>query len=294
MLGRDRSRLRRCAAAAERVPAGGGGAGRHQLSDRPGDDRGRARLRPADGELDRRRLRPRLRAGLSGGGRDLRRASLAACRGAGPVVDAAVRLRADARGLHLRQLDHAAEAQSRRRRAGARQVGADPGRTCRRCWWCSRACRSPIPRTCRRTRRACSTPPTAWSCASPPWRRCWPAMPVDTERMRAAAGVGLHHGHRPRRLAGARARACRSARRTAWRRAWCAGRERGCGLEELTLAELRQSTRGSTPARWRCWASTARSPAARSFGGTAPERRAGSGGRGARRAICRWRSSAKP
>ena len=136
MLGRDRSRLADARRAAERMPAGRRGACRHQLPDRSGDDRGRARLRPAGGQLDRRRLRPRLRAGLPGRGRHLRRAPVAPGRGAGAVVDAAVRLRADARGLHLGQLDHAAEAQPRRRRAGARQVGADPGRPAGACWWC--------------------------------------------------------------------------------------------------------------------------------------------------------------
>ena len=78
MLGPRPLALRRRAPAAQRVPARGRGAGRHQLPDRPGDDRARARLRPADGQLDRRRVRPRLRARLSGGGGDLRRAPVAA------------------------------------------------------------------------------------------------------------------------------------------------------------------------------------------------------------------------
>ena len=64
----------------------------------------------------------------------------------------------------------------------------------------------------------------------------------DHRRPRADARGGrgrLHHRHRPRRLAGARQRACRSARRTGWRRASVKLAEgKGCGLEELTLAEL--------------------------------------------------------
>ena len=44
------------------MPARRGGARRNLLSDRPGDDGQRARLRPADGQLARQRRRPRLRA----------------------------------------------------------------------------------------------------------------------------------------------------------------------------------------------------------------------------------------
>ena len=55
--------LRRRAVAAERHAARRGGARRHLVSDRPRHDRGGARLRPADGEFARRRVRPRLRDG---------------------------------------------------------------------------------------------------------------------------------------------------------------------------------------------------------------------------------------
>ena len=48
--------------------------------------------------------------------------------------------------------------------------------------------------------------------------RRWPAwsrdLEPDPDGMRAAAGAGYLDRDRPRRLAGARARACRSARRT--------------------------------------------------------------------------------
>ena len=55
--------LRRCAQAAQRKSARRRGARRHVVSDRPRHDGEGARLRPADGELARCRLRPRLRAG---------------------------------------------------------------------------------------------------------------------------------------------------------------------------------------------------------------------------------------
>ena len=78
---RDRGRLRRCTGAAQRKPAGLGGAGRHVLPDRPAHDGRGARLRPADGQLARRRVGPRLRPGDAGRRRDLRHAPVAAGRG---------------------------------------------------------------------------------------------------------------------------------------------------------------------------------------------------------------------
>jgi hypothetical protein len=68
-------------ASAERVPARLGGARRHLLPDRPAHDCQGARLRPADGELARRRLRSRFRARISGRRLDLRHAPVAARRG---------------------------------------------------------------------------------------------------------------------------------------------------------------------------------------------------------------------
>ncbi len=76
--GRARPRpLCRCAQAAERIPAGRCGAGRHLVSDRPHGDREGARLRPADGQFARCGLRSRFRAGDAVGGGDLRRAPVA-------------------------------------------------------------------------------------------------------------------------------------------------------------------------------------------------------------------------
>ena len=54
--------LQGCAQAAQRIAARRRRARRHRVPDRPRHDREGARLRPADGEFARRRLRPRLRA----------------------------------------------------------------------------------------------------------------------------------------------------------------------------------------------------------------------------------------
>ena len=121
MLGARPQPLRRRARAAQRMPARRRGARRHLVPDRPRGDRAGARLRPADRQFARQRRRPRFRAGGAGGGLDLRRASLALRRGDRAVDDAAVRLRAALRRVLDRLLDHAAEAQPRCGRAGARQ-----------------------------------------------------------------------------------------------------------------------------------------------------------------------------
>ena len=73
--------VRRCAQAAERMSARRRGARRHCFSDRPQHDRQGARLRPADGELARCRVRPRLRAGSALGGGHRGGASVALRRG---------------------------------------------------------------------------------------------------------------------------------------------------------------------------------------------------------------------
>ena len=90
----------------------------------------------------------------------------------------------------------------------------------------------------------------------------------------------LHHRHRPRRLAGARARACRSARRTAWRRGWCRlAEDKGCGLEALTLAELQAVDPRIEAAALAMLGVDSSVASRRSFGGTAPERVRGGRGR---------------
>jgi argininosuccinate lyase len=70
---------------------------------------------------------------LAAGG-DRGDAPLAPRRGDRAVVLAAVRLRRAVGRLHHRQLDHAAEAQPRRRRAGPRQERPRDRRADRRCW----------------------------------------------------------------------------------------------------------------------------------------------------------------
>ena len=121
MLARDRGRFADARRAAQRMPARRGGARRHVVPDRPLHDGEGARLRPADRQFARQRRRPRLRARDARRGGDLRDASVAPGRGDRAVDDAAVRLRQAVRRVLDRLVDHAAEAQPRRRRAGARQ-----------------------------------------------------------------------------------------------------------------------------------------------------------------------------
>ena len=125
MLRRDRSRFADARARLNECPLGSRGAGRHRLSDRPRGDGAGARLRPADRQLARRRLRPRFRARLSDGGHAVRAAPVAARRGIDPLGEPAVRLRDAVRQLLDRLVDHAAEAQSRRGRAGPRPFRPD-------------------------------------------------------------------------------------------------------------------------------------------------------------------------
>ena len=76
---------------AERIPAGRGGARRHVVSDRPGDDRVGPRLRPADGQFARCGLGPGFRAGVPGRRGDLRHAPVALRRGDRDLVQRAIR-----------------------------------------------------------------------------------------------------------------------------------------------------------------------------------------------------------
>ena len=124
MFGRDRGRFADARVRLNECPLGAAAlAGTSFPIDRDRDRRG-ARVRRAHGELDRCRVGPRLRARVPGRRGDRGDAPVAPRRRAGAVVDAAVRLRQDGRGVLERQLDHAAEAQPRRRGAGARQGGA--------------------------------------------------------------------------------------------------------------------------------------------------------------------------
>ena len=81
MAARDRGRFADARKRLNEMPLGARGARRHLVPDRPRHDREGARLRPADGEFARCRLRPRLRAGDAGGGVDHGGASVALRRG---------------------------------------------------------------------------------------------------------------------------------------------------------------------------------------------------------------------
>ena len=82
----------------------------------------------------RRRQRPRLRRRVPVLRRDDRRPPLAAGRGGLPLDVARVRLGRARRRLRHRQLDHAAEEEPRRRRAGPRQGRPAHRQPDRRCW----------------------------------------------------------------------------------------------------------------------------------------------------------------
>ena len=121
MAARDRGRFADARERLNEIAARRRGARRHVVSDRSRDDGEGARLRPADGEFARCGVRPRLRAGDARGRRDRGGASVALRRGDRDLDLAARRPGAAVRQVHHRLLDHAAEAQPGRRRAGARQ-----------------------------------------------------------------------------------------------------------------------------------------------------------------------------
>ena len=113
MLERDRARFAFAAAQAAPSPLGAGALAGSTLPLPPPPE-------PA-AELARRRRRPRLRARLPLRVRDALHAPVADRRGARALDDQRVRVRTAARRRSDRLVDDAAEAESRRRRAGARQ-----------------------------------------------------------------------------------------------------------------------------------------------------------------------------
>ena len=120
MLARDRARFAFAERQAGVLPLGAGAlAGVNFDTDRRAVAR---ELGFADvvAELDRRRLRPRLRARLPQRRGDLRDAPVAARRRARAVVERRVRLLRAARRVELGLLDHAPEEEPRRGRAAAR------------------------------------------------------------------------------------------------------------------------------------------------------------------------------
>ena len=96
-------------------------ARRHQLPARPRARRAHARLRRRLPEQPRRGQRPRLRDRVRGGRLAVHGARLAPGRGAGAVDEPELRLHRPRRPLLHRLVDHAAEEEPRRARAGARQ-----------------------------------------------------------------------------------------------------------------------------------------------------------------------------
>ena len=113
---------RRRGAAHEPVAARLGRAGGDDVPHRSrGDGARRSASTASTRQQPRRGRRSRLRGRAGRGVRAAAGAPVAAGRGAGPVGVAGVRLRAAARGLLLGLVDHAAEGEPRRARAGARQ-----------------------------------------------------------------------------------------------------------------------------------------------------------------------------
>ena len=134
MAARDRGRFADARKRLNENPLGSAALAGTSFRHRPRDDGEGARLRPADGELARRGVRPRLRDGDARRRVDRGGASVALRRGDRDLVLAADRPREALRQVHHRLLDHAAEAQSGRGRTGARQDRAASSARCRRCW----------------------------------------------------------------------------------------------------------------------------------------------------------------
>ena len=133
MAARDRGRFADARKRLEQIAARRRGAGRHVVSDRSRRDREGARLRPADGQFARCGLGSRLRARNAVGGGDRIGAPVAFRRGDRDLDLAAGGAGAVERQIHHRLLDHAAEAQSRRRRTGSRQDRPGDRRADRAC-----------------------------------------------------------------------------------------------------------------------------------------------------------------
>ena len=131
-----RRALSRLPAAREPAAAGERGARGHELSDRPRARRRGARLRGALHELARRRVRPRFRRRIHGRRRLDDDPRVAVRRGALLVDESALRVRHAGRPLLHRLVDHAAEEESGRRGARARQDrtrDTDISSRCSRC-----------------------------------------------------------------------------------------------------------------------------------------------------------------
>ncbi len=124
MLGRDRSRFADARRRMNECPLGAAALAGTSFPDRSARHRRGAGVRTADRQFPRQRLGSRLRARGPGRGGDLRDPPVALRRRDRALGDAAVRVRRPVRQVLDRLVDHAAEAQPRRGRAGARQVRA--------------------------------------------------------------------------------------------------------------------------------------------------------------------------
>ena len=239
MFRRDAKRFEAVLGLDDRAAAGRRRAGGRELPHRPPAGRVRARLRGRRAELDRRRLQPRLRAGLPQRRRHLRHPPLAAGRGDRAVVLGGVRLRRGARRLGLELVDHAAEEEPGRGRAAAREGAADrrpPGRAARRDARAPadlqqghaggqgaplrhrRHARAVPGGGARDARRDRPSSASAWPRRRP--TRCWPRSTSPTCWSSAA---------------------CRSGSRTGSSPGWCARPSTsGRTLSQLTLEEIKQ------------------------------------------------------
>ena len=189
------------------------------------------------------------------------------------VDDAAVRLRAALRQIHDRLLDHAAEAQSRRRRTGARQ-----GRAHRRRLPALLMVMKGLPLAYAKDMQE-DKEPTFDALARLKLGACRHDRHGRGSRarrasaMRAAAARWLFDRHRPRRLAGARVWGCRSARPTTSPAAsWPRAEAKGLALDKLPLGDHAGDRAAHHRGRsFRCSCGRIRSRAGRSYGGTAPQ-----------------------
>ena len=238
-------------------------------------DRQGARLRPADRQLARQRRRPRLRAGGPGRGRDRAMHLSRLRRGDRHLDDAAVRLRA---ALSDAFTTGSSIMPQKRNPDAAELVRAKVGPRHRRARRAADGHEGPAARLFQGHAGGQGAAP---STRSTPWRSALAAMTGMVARHGArrrgddgGRRRGLLHRHRPRRLAGARARPAvprRPPRHRPHRR-----RRRGAQcyrLEKLPLAEhAGASSRASPTASSACLASRTRCAAAPAMAAPRPPR----------------------
>ena len=254
----------------------------------PGATAARLGMRACVRQLDRRRERPRLRAGVPRGGGDLRHAPVAARGRPRPVDRRVARLGRARRGLLDRVEHDAAEAEPRHRRARAREGRARRRRLRRRRRRCCRACPLGYHRDLQEDKEPAFDAADTLELVLPGADRRGRDDPV--RRRRDARGVrGPRGSTRPTSRRRSCATACRSARRTA-ARASCSSDStaEGRSLADLTDDGV-EGVRGRRTAPT-CSTPTAASRPRRSPGGPSADERAGSGDSLEERWRCEWRS----